>query len=84
MGKLLSYIITKNFKPSILLKLEDIFSRLLEAFKIIKIRNCIYFHAGYFQLLTTCLLFFVFYIVTIILEINMLDIFEVIYVDLLV
>ncbi|MEC7885937.1 MAG: lysylphosphatidylglycerol synthase transmembrane domain-containing protein [Pseudomonadota bacterium] len=79
-GKLLSYIITKNFKSSIILKLEDIFSRLLEAFKNYKNKKLYLFSCWILSIINHLLTLFCFYIVTIILEINMLDIFEVIYV----
>ena len=60
MEKLLSYIITKNFKPSILLKLEDIFSRLLEAFKNYKNKKLYLFSCWILSIINHLLTLFCF------------------------
>ena len=78
--KLLKYIIIKNFKIDIIIKLEDIFSRLVIAFDNYKDKKLYLSSCWIISVINHLLTLSCFYIVTIILEINMLDIFEVIYV----
>ena len=78
--KFLKYIIIKNFKIDIIIKLEDIFSRLVIAFDNYKDKKLYLSSCWIISVVNHLLTLSCFYIVTIILEINMLDIFEVIYV----
>ena len=78
--KFLKFIIIKNFKINIIIKLEDIFSRLVIAFDNYKDKKLYLFSCWIISVINHLLTLSCFYIVTIILEINMLDIFEVIYV----
>ena len=78
--KFLKYIIIKNFKIDIIIKLEDIFSRLVIAFDNYKDKKLYLSSCWIISVINHLLTLSCFYIVTIILEINMLDIFEVIYV----
>ena len=78
--KFLKYIIIKNFKINIIIKLEDIFSRLVIALDNYKDKKLYLFSCWIISVINHLLTLSCFYIVTIILEINMLDIFEVIYV----
>lgn len=78
--KFLKFIIVKNFKINIIIKLEDIFSRLVIAFDNYKDKKLYLFSCWIISVINHLLTLSCFYIVTIILEINMLDIFEVIYV----
>ena len=78
--KFLKYIIIKNFKIDFIIKLEDIFSRLVIAFDNYKDKKLYLSSCWIISVINHLLTLSCFYIVTIILEINMLDIFEVIYV----
>lgn len=78
--KLLKYIVLKNSNIAIIIKFEDIFSKLLIAFENYKNKKLYLFSCWVISIINHLLTLSCFYIVTIILDINILDIFEVMYV----
>ncbi len=77
--KILKHIILKNPNVNIIIKLADVFSKLLISFDNYKNKKMYLFSCWIISIINHLLTLSCFYIVTIILDINMLDIFEVIY-----